>query len=99
MTLPLIKKMGYQSFADNHGTRYWQFEINPHFYGLKRHFKANITHYSNDFTHSKKYHVWIEFSGCIAPKDFNTDSFREAFNFLLKYTVKPSFRKEYANQL
>ena len=93
MSLPLKKESGYQSFVESKGSRYWEFKINPHFYGLNRHFRSCITHYDNDLIGSKKYHVWIEFSGCIAPKDFHTDKFREAFKFLLKYTVESYLKK------
>lgn len=91
MNLPLLKETGTTSFCDYHITRYWEFRINGHFFGLKRHLKGVIYHYDNDLKHHKKFHVWIEYGGCIAPKELSTDVFREAYNFLVKHTVKTQF--------
>ena len=88
---PLLKETGSQSFCEGHGTRYWEFKINGHFYGLRKNPNGTITHYDNDIKGAKKYHVWIEFNGCITPKVLDTNDFREAFNFLVKYVVKPVF--------
>lgn len=91
MSLPLLKETFKTSFCDYHITRCWEFRINPHFFGLKRHLRGTITHYDNDLKHHKKFHVWIDYGGCIGPKEFHTDVFREAYQFLTEKLVKPQF--------
>lgn len=87
---PLLKYVGIHSFADPHITRIWEFKINGHFFGLRVNPEGTITHYDNDLTGAKKFHVWIDQR--FAPLMFDTDSFRDAYNFLVKHTVMPYFR-------
>jgi len=69
---------GVESFCDNHITRYWKaVSIN-----LKRFVQNHIIHYENDLTYNKKYHCYIDYSGCIGERFFDTDNFKEAVNWI-----------------
>ena len=81
----LVEK-GTQSFVEGHGTRYWEYRLNPERYKLKRHEEAVITHFDNDMVYSKKYHVFVNQGfKCFHTE---TDSFKEAFFLLRKHIVK-----------
>jgi hypothetical protein len=79
----LLKETGVDSFADYHFTRYWKYTFNKEVVNLKRHKHAYIVTYDNDLKENKgMYYVYIEWFGCIAPKEYKTPYFKAAVTFL-----------------
>lgn len=85
----LVKETGVTSFADYHLTRYWKYTFNSAMVKLKRHKEHYIVTYDNDLVESKGlYYVWIEYFGCIPPKEYITPFFKAAVTFLNNNVTK-----------
>lgn len=80
----LTIEKGNTSFCDNHGTRYWLFKLKNAYRKLKH----EIYHYDNDIKGSKKFHCLIIYPGCIAPKSFDTNNFKEAIIWTTNHCKK-----------
>lgn len=79
----LLKETGVTSFADYHLTRYWKYTLNNAVVKLKRHRDAYVITYDNDLVENKgMYYVYIEYFGCIPPKEYKTRRFKAALIFL-----------------
>lgn len=75
-----VLEKGHTSFCDGHGTRYWKFTAKK----LKRNIIHSIETFDNDLVSSKKYHCFIDYSGFIGIRSFDTDSFRDAVNWMIE---------------
>lgn len=69
---------GYDSFCDNHGTKYWKLI----FIDLKKNILNYIIHFDNDLKTNKKYHCFVDYYGYVGLVYFNTDNFKEAFKWM-----------------
>lgn len=78
---------GNESFAEGHGTRAWYIRLR--FINLKKHKDHFIVTYNNGPRHAKKHYCWVDYGGCIAPKEHETDSFKEAFVWVCRQLMRP----------
>jgi hypothetical protein len=76
----LFIERGTTSFCDGHSTRYW----NITFKDLSKKVFHYIETFDNDLMSNKKYHCYIDYSGCIGHQTLETDSFKEAVNWMLE---------------
>jgi len=74
-----IVEKGSTSFCDGHITRYWKFTSKS----LKRKIEHFILTFDNDLRHNDKYHCYIDYSGCVGMRSFDTNNFKEAVNWMV----------------